>query len=61
MRTPYPELQTDVTALLAAFADWNAGVERARREYAIHPFSYCHHRGRCPRATQLRVARGLAK
>lgn len=41
MNTPYPELLTDRTAQLAAFAEWNAGIERARRDYWANPIAAC--------------------
>lgn len=50
MRTPYPELQTDVTALRAAFADWNAAIQRSMDEYALHPLARCGHGPHCARA-----------
>lgn len=41
IQTPYPELVTDLTQRLADFAAWNAGIERARREYRINPIASC--------------------
>ncbi len=41
INTPYPELYTDTTATRAAFAEWNAGIQRARQEYRLNPTAAC--------------------
>jgi hypothetical protein len=52
MNTPYPEPQIDPEALAALFAAHNRGVERARAEYARHPFARCSHGPHCARQTR---------
>lgn len=34
---------------LAAIRTWNRRNAAARREYTLHPFTYCGHEGRCAR------------
>jgi hypothetical protein len=49
MNTPYPELLTDRTQQLAAFLEWNAGIQASMDDYHTHPFAACPHNGSCTR------------
>jgi hypothetical protein len=49
IRTPYPELLTDRTQQLAAFLEWNAGIQASMDDYHTHPFAACPHNGSCTR------------
>jgi hypothetical protein len=57
VNTPYPELVADTTARDAALAEWNAGIERARRDYWANPTASCR-RDECD---HLAIANGFCK
>ncbi|MGZ4518905.1 MAG: hypothetical protein ACXVXP_00230 [Mycobacteriaceae bacterium] len=50
----------DLTALAADLARYTSGVEKARRDYALHPLGVCYQNCPCAHAQRRRLAKSDA-